>query len=259
MIRREIQLVDQPVQWLLISQVEHARISGLLAAHCLPRDFTAPLSAELLEAVIHHDDGWAAWEAKPPLDAEHHRPPSFRELPLELSLPIWTASIEAAAASGPLAARIVSEHFLALLKASDKPPAPSASAWQQSIAAKSVEWLASWQAINPKSHTPALAEQALRWLQLLDVMSLWLCSVCPGAGEQVPEPPVGYHVSGSLETEFYYEPGYVHMRPWRFNVSELTLSAAGWLLPVRQYRTPEEMLASRTEHKVCWQIADSIS
>ena len=37
MIRRDIQLSDGAPGWALISQIEHARISALLASHCRGR------------------------------------------------------------------------------------------------------------------------------------------------------------------------------------------------------------------------------
>lgn len=252
MIRREIQLAGQPPQWLLISQIEHARISGLLAKQCLSH-LEEPIREELTQAIIHHDDGWANWERRPTLDADG-RPPSFRELPFETSLPIWTASIDAAATIGPFAAWVVAGHFLALLQFSDKPAQPFVDQWQQQTTARQNEWLAAWQAIDPQRHVKSLADEALRWLQLMDVMSLWLCSACPCVGEDATEPPNDYQVSqgNSWETTFSYKNGVVRIRPWRFNCAELEVEATGWIIPAQSYDLPEALLAVREPVELRW-------
>ncbi len=112
MIRREIQFAVGVQQWLLISQIEHARLSGELAELCLSRfggEDTAldGVRHELLQAIIHHDDGWAGWEAAPRLDPKLGRPLSFLELPLAEALTVWSNSIEAAHAFGEFAAWVV--------------------------------------------------------------------------------------------------------------------------------------------------------
>src|SRR4051812_16520116 len=98
MIRREIELRENERWWLLISQVDHAHISGEIA-----RNLQDSLLPEAIEGITHHDDGWAAWEVTPKLNVEIGRPYSFIELPLSESLVIWDRSIAAAREFGPLA------------------------------------------------------------------------------------------------------------------------------------------------------------
>ncbi len=54
MIRRELKLNDGAAVWLLVSQVEHARMSGELV-----RNWREEFSPDVVEAIAHHDDGWA--------------------------------------------------------------------------------------------------------------------------------------------------------------------------------------------------------
>ena len=120
MIRREVSFADGVKHWLLISQVEHARLSGVLAEKCLAMfagdgQTAARLQDELLAAITHHDDGWHEWEQVPRLDPQHGRPLSFLELSLDEALPIWDRSIIAASEIGQLAAWTVAGHFGALL------------------------------------------------------------------------------------------------------------------------------------------------
>lgn len=256
MIRREILLADEEPQWLLISQVEHARLSGVLAEHCLSH-FSAAAVDELLSAVVHHDDGWANWEAAPTFD-EQGRPRSFRELPLSQSLPIWSASIEAVAKIGPLAAGTVASHFLALLGASDRPKVADefAVAWQQEMTARCDAWIMSWQQLDPQQNTAAVADEALRGLQLFDVMSLWLCGVCPGADEQMPDEVKSYHVDAGepLETKFFFADGKARIKPWRFDVPALELVADASLVPIREYTNAADLFFACQSYQIRWGI-----
>src|SRR5689334_17630417 len=104
MIRRDWVDVDGRAAWLLISQVEHARISGELcqnwsAVQALPAD----VRAEIVAAVFRHDDGWAEWEQAPEVDARTGRPREFTEMPLTESLEIWSRSIDQSTSVGDLA------------------------------------------------------------------------------------------------------------------------------------------------------------
>jgi len=271
MIRREIHFPGKAPHWLLISQIEHARISALLAERCLDQfgqstpecDLTA-VRAQLLAAILHHDDGWAAWDTAPQLDTQHHRPPSFREMQLEQVLPIWTASIKAAAGEGSLAGLTVASHFLALLESSDKETEASlAKVWREEITARHAAWLADWQAANLTLPSPELAAEALLWLQLFDVASLWLSSACPGQGEQVLKPPESYHFAeGSAQGALFRysgQPGQATIEPWRLDVAELTVKASGHIVPIREYQNTVALLAEQQSHSVRWVLTGTRS
>ena len=77
--RVELKLNDGAAIWLLVSQVEHARISGELVRH-----WREEFSPDVVDAIAHHDDGWSEWENEPKLNStgrqlarswrEHARP-----------------------------------------------------------------------------------------------------------------------------------------------------------------------------------------
>ena len=187
MIRREIQIFNQPPCWLLITQLEHARLCGVLAEHCLP-EFDKPFRQELMQAIVHHDDGWADWELAPQIDPDHGRPYSFRELPLADSLAIWRKSINASAEYGNIAGWVVAQHFLALLGKGDSAHEETSIKWQDEITSLADSYFSTWQQADLTRNTKTLALEGLAWLQLLDMLSLWLCSVCAGAKEEsVPD------------------------------------------------------------------------
>ncbi|HUG91584.1 MAG TPA: DUF3891 family protein [Planctomycetaceae bacterium] len=89
MIRRE-----HGRDWLLISQIDHARLAGALAEAW---NFTgtrfAALRDDLVQAVRQHDEGWAAWEQLPAVDPESGRPRDFTEMPMPEATGIWGRSI----------------------------------------------------------------------------------------------------------------------------------------------------------------------
>lgn len=93
MIRR-----DSGDDWLLISQVQHARLAADLArVWGNPRVPPLPVADQLVRAVRDHDNGWWSWEQAPEIDPAAGWPRSFTEMPMPVATRIWTASIESAA------------------------------------------------------------------------------------------------------------------------------------------------------------------
>jgi hypothetical protein len=269
MIRRDIDLGDGEARWLLVSQVEHARLGAVLAERCLDRfgPATAEIDSvrsELLQAIARHDDGWADWETRPGLDPELRRPLSFRELSLDETLANWDGSIRSAAEVGPLAAWAVAGHFAGLLQSSQSDLDEIASAaWLAKTADQRAIWLAKWQKLNPAQHSQPLADEALLWMRAFDAMSLWICSVCPFGGEEVLQWPEGYHIGPgeSLDTRLaadattdISEYGVVTADPWRFNATELEIAAPGHVVPVCEYRDTDELLAAYEPIELRWRL-----
>jgi hypothetical protein len=234
MIRRDA----ENDQWILISQVEHARLAGLLAAPWGTGSFAAlEPRAELVAAIEHHDDGWSAWEVAPKVDAETGRPLDFLETPLTDSLAIWRDSIEAAAnKAGPLAGYMVSGHFSALLRRSStraKEHAASAALANDFFRQQS-ERQSAW--LTAAHVDQAAAERAVGWLQLFDAISLWLCC----AERREPETfdtPAGQSVTfhpDANRNEF-------RVSPWPFEPSRLDLTVVGRAVPAVKYASPSDL------------------
>lgn len=81
--------------WLLLSQVEHARLAGRIAdvwGNAVVSNL--PLPELLVPAVRHHDDGWYEYEQALQLDSETGTPRSFTEMPMDVATGIWSRSIE---------------------------------------------------------------------------------------------------------------------------------------------------------------------
>lgn len=267
MIRREITTSGGTKLWLLISQVEHARVSGELARHWRER-----FSQDVVNAIAHHDDGWAAWEAAPKLKSELGAPFSFLEMPVPAALVIWDHSIAAAGQYGPLAAYIVAGHFYNLLSHSENAKEPLAVAWLTAKRKLRTGWLDEWVRADP-SHTLEYAKRAQQMLLASDLFSLWLCCDCPGDGAE--EVNLGLS-SMKLQTDAVFgqfqlsvldfstletaDSGRLAGLDWRVAVSPypcisaLSLSVECVAAPTRKYASWEELESASWPVKLRWQL-----
>ena len=292
MIRRDAIGPDGRACWILISQIEHARLAGSLAAPWGRPPF-APLVPrdEVLAAVTHHDDGWRDWEQRIHLDPAHARPRDFMEMPLEDSLAIWSGSIESAAAIGPLAGYMVAGHFLHLLKASkaweeaegannqnsnDSTPAATHDAahrWAQAQEAQQARWLGQWLAAGDRvsenvnrvkerhgasrrlragDRAPEIALQAVALLRFFDAVSLWFC--CRNRTDPYNLDPPG----GPTLTLAPGREDRVGCSPWPFLVPRLELQVQGQSIPARPYRSDAELAAAdRQPLTLRWTLVES--
>jgi hypothetical protein len=236
MIRRDWVAADGSPHWLLISQVEHARLSGELcrswsALQTLPTD----IREELVAAVFRHDDGWAEWEQAPEVDQTSGRPREFTEMPLAESLEIWSRSIDRSATFGDLAPYMISGHFCALLRRFThwRKQGPEQVALGETFLndqpVKQTVWLDRWRAADPTARTVVVANQALAWLQLFDALSLWLCCAQRKEAQEFA-PPVGpkFTLKPRSAEEFL-------VTPWPMAGTSLSLQLTGRCVPAVKY------------------------
>lgn len=286
MIRRDVILADGRRGWLLVSQVEHARLSAQLAAQCplaLPsgggaeRPATGEVHAELLAAIEHHDDGWSEWERAPLLDPFYRRPLSFVELPAAEATAIWSRSIEFARQWGPLAGWVVAGHFLRLAEPADgEDDLAEVAQWRAHTAAAREPWLQTWLAEERDQRSRFVADRAVQWLQLFDVLSLWLCCDSPTGLNTPQQEELHWATVGRLlpvKTEFL-APGasasahaadparfpataVVSIRPWRFRASEFLADVDCYVAPAMRYNEAAELLAARERQRLQWRFVES--
>jgi hypothetical protein len=100
--------------WWLISQPDHAALSGTLARSIDSRDFPK-LDEEAIQAITLHDDGWTTFDDSPRLSGR--RPMSFLDVAAPDFLQAWRGSIERAENASALAGLMVSEHFCRIARA----------------------------------------------------------------------------------------------------------------------------------------------
>ena len=224
-------------EWLLIPQQEHARLSHTLASAwgndrvpplICPRDEPGhPLAAvrdEFLQAMLHHDDGWAEWWQAPGVDPETARPYAFTDMPPADAQRLWSASIDHCRAIGPLAGWVVASHFSQLQSKQDD-DYDQWRDWLARVDHRRSGWLEEWLAAS-RDHTENLAGRCLAWLQAFDWLSLWLCCKCPHAHEPPADPgPLELGPQGHLpKVTFTPHNQAIKVGPWPFAESELALS-----------------------------------
>jgi hypothetical protein len=273
MIRREINLASGEKLWLLISQVEHARVSGELVAN-LRESF----ADDVVNAIRHHDDGWAAWEAEPKLNPEIGAPFSFLEMPVAAALVIWDHSIAAAEKFGPLAAYMVAGHFYNLLSNSENANDPLANAWLTAKRKQRTTWLDEWVRAEPAPSLeyPKAAQQRLL---IADLFSLWLCCEAPLATDQtsilgnspmklqtgvlfdqyklsVHESRIAKSASGGRLESLNWTIG---VSPSPFATSPFKISARASAAPYKKYATWSELKAASWPVELHWRLVESES
>ncbi|HUY92506.1 MAG TPA: DUF3891 family protein [Pirellulales bacterium] len=254
MIRRAIRDETGAECWLLISQVEHARVSGLLAERWDPAPFDRlNCREELLAAIRRHDDGWADWERTAGVDPESGRPLSFTEMPLAESLAIWRASIASAGRHGDLAGHVVSAHFCSLLQRfssnwrNDPAKAAIAGEFLACQQGYQAECLKTWSRRANVSDAPAIAGAALKVLQVFDALSLWLCC------SEHPLPETFELPGGSATTIRSVAPSEAEISPWPFAMPRLEIEVAGRSVPAIRYRSRADLAVSpATQAKLKW-------
>lgn len=253
MIRRDVPRQTQPLShWLLISQIEHARISHQLAKAWQPEEIPSTARGEFLAAVLHHDDGWNDWQTAPRIDPEHGRPYGFTEMPPALAQEIWSLSIDACRALGPLAAWMVASHFIQL----QSKPDDNLEAWQPWLDKQDrrrTAWLAEWQAIDSQNNTQAVADRCLYLLQQFDWLSLWLCCRAP-VDSRDPRETLELGAAERNLGPYAFTPNgqQIEVSPWPFSEPKLEILAnATWVEP-GVYHTPSDILSKPT--RAAWRL-----
>ena len=111
--------VDDQI-WL-ISQPDHAAVSGYLAAHWGNREFSAAggyadcpdpelIRSEVVLAIAEHDNGWWEWEADPELDPNDGLPLGLLQLTQEQGFARWRLGVPRFAEKHPYVALLISFH-----------------------------------------------------------------------------------------------------------------------------------------------------
>ncbi len=109
MIRR-----DEGDQFCLISQHDHALLSGKLAERIGNSAFATPIPLEPVRLAISlHDSGWPLHDESPTINPQG-KPLHVFETPPEVAMRVWPMSAERAAEADPYAGLLVSLHVMTL-------------------------------------------------------------------------------------------------------------------------------------------------
>lgn len=245
MIRRDT-VYQGTAGWTLLTQVEHARLSGEMAAVW---DFP-PLEAkdEIVAAIHHHDDGWRIWEQHPEVDPKTGMPYNFLEMPFAKLPEIWQGSVAAAREIGPLAGYMVSGHFQWLTRRNDlwkkaregeENPATQFDAEQEILQQRWYEDIQRRYSAEYQSNS--FLETSIAWLRFFDWLSLWLCTKARDEPETFDVPDKSkITFQPDSQTSFVVD-------PWPFQIPELRLTIAGPWVPAKRYASTEQLGLSQCE------------
>jgi hypothetical protein len=257
MIRRDVTYGGGPA-WVLISQIEHARLAAELADawDVRLRPLVEPREA-FIETVRRHDDGWLVWETRP--EVSGGVPRDFMEMPLDESLAIWRRSIAVAQTISPAAGSIVGGHFR-FLCAKTHEKHEERRDWSAGVEHLAEEFLAEQDelrreylaAVRPEQRLAAEAavDRGLRLLQMFDFASLWLCCA------ERTEPQT---LTGPDGESYVFTPRdarRIAIIPWPFRPNELDLQAGGRRVSVGDYPSSEALAAAPSQEvELAWHLS----
>ncbi len=259
---------------VLITQPEHARVSGRLGQAWGNERFATPAPREaLICAATHHDDGWYELDELPAYNEDAQRPASFIELPLERTVGPYSRGVESVYQRDPHAGVLVSMHLSGFytgrwgVSAGGPVEHPLAA---RVVADQEARWMPAlreaWGHRGPRSEFDAHTWHAYEVLQALDVLSLalGLTDLSRPSGDDEPvaatsvlgvlDQPGGPRLVGSVPvaaggqrvklTLCVTAPHRVRVDPYPFSEAELELTIASRELEARAYATAEEAAAA---------------
>jgi Protein of unknown function (DUF3891) len=242
--------------WLLITQADHAALSGELAEHVGGSRFASLQPRTILGCRL-HDAGWPSHDDSPTLNAQG-LPLDVFETPRHMALPIWSASAERAIEADMYAGLLVSLHSLCLSAMPEAAPAQfESSQMRERFETNKFQH----KRIEEQEHlrrgldmrtdipltlgvaTPGIdvrEDQLLfdfRWLQALDQISLAICCTeAPFDHAMVYAKPS----QNTLTLNFLRMGNDVRVNPWPFNVAELSFTIMGRAVPDQGWGSQEE-------------------
>jgi hypothetical protein len=162
-------VVHEPPEFLVITQPDHARLSGELLSLWI-RDGLPdhPRREELLFATREHDNGWREADAAPRYDVVGQRPCDFKSFPSSNRLEIWQRGIERFSEEHPYVALLIAHHAEMMYRQASVVP----EGWREHLVTledRRQEWF-DRAAINQRE-----LDHDYRFLQTADLLSLAAC------------------------------------------------------------------------------------
>jgi hypothetical protein len=219
---------------IAIAQPAHAWVSGQLA-RAWGNDHYERFEPweEVCLAAEQHDIGWLPWEANPTLNPETGRPFSFRELPKDQHIDLWSQAGTLALAYGRYPALFVSLHGTGLYERFGPGPDPSPQTLEMIEKLLERERAFQQRQIERLSTSPRYAdyvkpeviERNRQLISTWDAMSLVLCGGFEGSASIGKEFTFAIQDSGQRTPDEISER--IHVEPWPFSGDEVRLIADG--------------------------------
>jgi hypothetical protein len=251
---------------LLILQIDHSRIAGLLAAHWGNDQFVKlkPYASMVL-AAQEHDSGWWDWEIKPTVNEQGYPSDyigSIKHLGQGVWLDLYRHGIERIASRDAYAAYQISMHGEGLLTRgmgllpsmpdyTGDPAVQEFIAEQKKLRAGWLPELRKDQALREVTSDEHLWTN-FKLMEVFDQFAQFICNRYPFNSQarkngptnklsNVPVPVGSGRPDVTLTVDVQNEKEAI-VRPFPFDVSPLSLSFEGRLVPNRRYPDQEEFL-----------------
>lgn len=252
---------------LLVLQIDHSRIAGLLAAHW-GNDQFAKLRpyASMVLAAQEHDSGWWDWEIRPTLNDKGYPPDyigSIRHLGEGVWLSFYRDGIERVKARDPYAGYNVSMHSEGLLTQGmgllpympDYTIYPEVQEFIREQKAFREKLLADMR--DDKAYKDFVSEEQcwtnFKYMEVFDQMAQFVCNRYPfNSTERKNGPtnklsdipvPVGPGEKDVTLTVAVQDEKNALVKPYPFDSNPLVVSFPGRLVANRPYKSQEEFLA----------------
>jgi hypothetical protein len=231
---------------VMITQNDHAQLSGLFAAHWGNATFESPQPrASLVRAAMFHDRGWIRYETSPQLNPETGKTPNYRDVPTD------AAQLEAFAWAGDwlsnidsYAGLLIAKHRTGLWQGRygviSHPPAiqrGTPAPIQAFITSSEAKQKAASTAIDPH-------ELATNYnlLQVWDMMSLYICSTEHLKEDRIEPVPISYADKAVTPMRLTpLEPHTIALDPYPFDQPSLTTNVIYRRLTQNRFRDSAEL------------------
>lgn len=231
--------------WILITQHDHALLSGQIMAHWGNSEFVKPKPYnEILFAISVHDSGWKDWDSEPKINSENGYPANFTEMsPYDQSI-IWSKCYRPYSKEHSYAAALIALHFSKfnrsnLQKDPDNKQLELLQLDMKDVISKELGFKIS------KTNSDKIPEQVgvnLKLLQIGDIISLTLCHGWRSI--EITEAPIDYN-GKSTTLKMESDDGYLYrITPYPFGESQLEFNIKGKELQEKSFANDQELRES---------------
>jgi hypothetical protein len=244
---------------VMITQNDHAQLSGLFAAHWGNGRFEKPRPyGSLVRAAMFHDRGWIRYETSPQLNPETGKTPNYRAVPNDrMQLEAFEWAGDWLSAIDPYAGLMITKHRSGLWQGRygviTHPPAIQRGALPPEIQAFIAKSEAKQKVAADKLDAKEIAIN-YNLLQVWDMMSLYICSTEVLKSDRIEPVPVAY--SGAAGVKMTLTPSKANtivLDPYPFDQCSLTANVI--FRRLRQTRFKDSVELQTVYFKTAPQIA----
>jgi hypothetical protein len=256
-----------PGRLRLTLQTDHALLAGEIAAVWGGHLFSRPEPMRPIRlAVDLHDEGWAEVDAAPRVNPSTQRPYDFRDIPQDLHVDAYGRCVQRALEADPYAGLLVSLHGAGLYRRRygylDHLPIRAVNPLHQADVDRFLAAQADLQErlIAQLAPDPTALWTHYRWLQVWDMISVFLCMFDPDGPAVhllgiLPRYPGGPEVAVTLRGAGHDS---FRLHPWPLTVDRLTLTWPARWVEDRPYESDQDLQGALARAPVALQTVQLI-